>query len=165
MIKQAKVGDYVVFGQYEQDNDTSNGKEDVEWLVLDVQEDRALLISKYLLDCKPYNTTDDHVTWETCTLRKWLNDEFINTAFSTLLDLGIGPKAGFAIMDKESKWSDYIEDWLQFNDVKTYIYLKVKLVFDPPQSSSVASSYASTVKELEWRICNRKDREGGDENE
>ena len=90
---------------------------------------------------------------------------FINTAFSTLLDLGIGPKAGFAIMDKESKWSDYIEDWLQFNDVKTYIYLKVKLVFDPPQSSSVASSYASTVKELEWRICNRKDREGGDENE
>ena len=68
-------------------------------------------------------------------------------------------------MDKESKWSDYIEDWLQFNDVKTYIYLKVKLVFDPPQSSSVASSYASTVKELEWRICNRKDREGGDENE
>ena len=84
MRKQAKVGDYVVFGQYEQDNDTSNGKEDVEWLVLDVQEDRALLISKYLLDSKPYNTTDDHVTWETCTLRKWLNDEFINTAFSDM---------------------------------------------------------------------------------
>ena len=84
MIKQAKVGDYVVFGQYEQDNDTSNGKEDVEWRVLDVQEDRALLISKYLLDSKPYNTTDDHVTWETCTLRKWLNDEFINTAFSDM---------------------------------------------------------------------------------
>lgn len=84
MIKQARVGDYVVFGQYEQDNDTSNGKEDVEWLVLDVQEDRALLISKYLLDSKPYNTTDDHVTWETCTLRKWLNDEFINTAFSDM---------------------------------------------------------------------------------
>ncbi len=84
MIKQAKVGDYVVFGEYEQDNDTSNGKEDVEWLVLDVQEDRALLISKYLLDSKPYNTTEAHVTWETCTLRKWLNDEFINTAFSNM---------------------------------------------------------------------------------
>ena len=84
MIKQAKVGDYVVFGQYEQDNDTSNGKENVEWLVLDVQEDRALLISKYLLDSKPYNTTDAHVTWKTCTLRKWLNDEFINTAFSDM---------------------------------------------------------------------------------
>ena len=84
MLKLAKVGDYVVFGQYEQDNDTSNGKEDIEWLVLDVQEDRALLISKYLLDSKPYNTTDAHVTWKTCTLRKWLNDEFINTAFSDM---------------------------------------------------------------------------------
>ena len=81
-IKSAKAGDYVVFGAYEQDNDTSNGKEDIEWLVLEVKDGKALLISKYALDCQPYNTVYENVTWETCTLRKWLNNDFINTAFS-----------------------------------------------------------------------------------
>ena len=81
-FEDIKVGDYVFFGTYEQDNNTSNGKEDIEWLVLDVQDGKALLISKYALDCKPYNTTLTDVTWETCTLRKWLNDDFINSAFS-----------------------------------------------------------------------------------
>ena len=81
-LKAAEVGDYVVFGSYEQDNDTSNGKEDVEWLVLDVKGGKALLVSKYALDCKPYNTSYTDVTWETCTLRKWLNNDFLGAAFS-----------------------------------------------------------------------------------
>ena len=81
-VKVAKVGDYVLFGAYEQDNNTSNGKEDVEWLVLEIKDGKALVISKYALDCKPYNTSHTHVTWETCTLRKWLNNDFINAAFS-----------------------------------------------------------------------------------
>ena len=81
-FKNAKVGDYITFGKYEQDNNTSNGKEDIEWLVLDVQDGKALVISKYGLDCKPYNTNYTDVTWETCSLRSWLNDEFINEAFS-----------------------------------------------------------------------------------
>ena len=82
-LKVAKVGDYVFFGAYEQDNDASNGKEDIEWLVLDVKDGKALLISKYALDCKQYNTSRADVTWETCALRKWLNNDFSNTAFST----------------------------------------------------------------------------------
>lgn len=77
----AKIGDYVTFGKYEQDNNTENDMEDIEWLVLDIQGDKALLISKYGLDCKPYNEDLMFVTWETCTLRKWLNNEFINNAF------------------------------------------------------------------------------------
>ena len=81
-LKVAKVGDYVFFGAYEQDNNTSNGKEDVEWLVLEVKDEKALVISKYALDCKQYNTSYTDVTWETCTLRKWLNNDFINAAFS-----------------------------------------------------------------------------------
>ena len=76
------VGDICYFGAYEQDNDLTNGKEPIEWLVLDVQGDKALLLSKYGLDAKPYNTTYADVTWETCTLRKWLNDDFLKTAFS-----------------------------------------------------------------------------------
>lgn len=82
MIKTAMVGDYVIFGSYEQDNNTSNGKEDIEWLVLDVENDKALLISKYALDCKPYNEEETAVTWESCTLRTWLNNSFLNTAFT-----------------------------------------------------------------------------------
>ncbi len=81
--KNTQVGDYVKFGSYEQDNNTSNGKEDIEWLVLDVQDGRVLVISKYGLDAKRYNEEIAEVTWETCTLRKWLNNEFINTAFTS----------------------------------------------------------------------------------
>ena len=80
--RTAKVGDTIIFGAYEQDNDTSNGKEGVEWLVLDVKDGKALVISKYALDCKQYNTSYTDITWETCTLRKWLNNDFINAAFS-----------------------------------------------------------------------------------
>ncbi|MBQ7036648.1 MAG: TIR domain-containing protein, partial [Clostridia bacterium] len=82
-IKLAKVGDYVFFGAYEQDNNTENGKEDIEWLVLEVKDGKALVISKYALDCKQYNTDLTGVTWETCTLRKWLNNDFLGAAFST----------------------------------------------------------------------------------
>lgn len=81
-LKNPQVGDYVLFGTYEQDNDTANGKEEIEWLVLDVQDGKALLISKYALDCKPYNRSESNVTWETCTLRTWLNEDFLNAAFS-----------------------------------------------------------------------------------
>lgn len=76
------VGDYITFGSYEQDNNTANGLEDIEWLVLDVQDGKVLVVSNYALDCKPYNEEIEEVTWETCTLRSWLNDEFINTAFT-----------------------------------------------------------------------------------
>ena len=81
-LKNIKVGSHINFGTYEQDNNTSNGKEDVEWLVLEVKDGKALVISKYALDCKQYNTSRTYVTWETCTLRKWLNNDFINAAFS-----------------------------------------------------------------------------------
>ena len=80
-LKAAKVGDYVFFGAYEQDNNTANGKEDVEWLVLEVKDRKALVISKYALDCKKYSSRYMD-TWETCTLREWLNNGFINAAFS-----------------------------------------------------------------------------------
>ena len=81
-LKVAKVGDYVFFGAYEQDNNTSTGKEDIEWLVLEVKDGKALVISKYALDCQQYNTSSTAVTWETCTLRKWLNSNFLGSAFT-----------------------------------------------------------------------------------
>lgn len=83
LLAKAKPGDTVFFGAYEQDNNTSNGKEDIAWLVLEVKDGKALVVSKYALDCKQYNTSSTNVTWETCTLRKWLNTDFINSAFSS----------------------------------------------------------------------------------
>lgn len=83
LFAKANVGDTVCFGAYEQDNDTSNGKEDIEWLVLAKENNNVLIISDKALDCQPYNASDEDATWETCSLRKWINDTFLNTAFST----------------------------------------------------------------------------------
>lgn len=81
-IREAEVGDYVTFGAYEQDNDPSNGKESIEWLVLEKDGDSVLLISRYALDCRPYHDALDEMTWEECSLRAWLNESFLNDAFS-----------------------------------------------------------------------------------
>ena len=76
------VGSLVTFGHYEQDKDEANGQEEIQWMVLDRDGDRALLLSKYGLDAKQYNTKYTKVTWETCTLRQWLNSTFLDTAFT-----------------------------------------------------------------------------------
>lgn len=83
------VGDIIKFGKYEQDGDYENGKEDIEWQVLKVDKygKEVLVISKYALDKVKYNeynvARDSDLSWETCTLRKWLNNEFKNEAFSS----------------------------------------------------------------------------------
>lgn len=76
----------------------------------------------------------------------------INTVFTTLNELGVGPSEGFMIEDDITVWSAYIEDEKKFNSVKTYIYLKVKLIFDPPLNSAVLQSMKESVKEFEWRL-------------
>lgn len=76
----------------------------------------------------------------------------INSIFSTLHQLGIGPDNGFAIETKDAVWDDFLGDDLIKNNVKTYVYLRVKLVFDPPTSSFALTSMQEQVKELEWRI-------------
>ena len=76
------VGENVTFGRYEQDNNSSNGTEGIEWTVLDVQGEKALLLSKYGLNCKTYYKSQSPVTWETSDLRAWLNGEFYNKAFT-----------------------------------------------------------------------------------
>ena len=84
LLANANPGETVFFGSYEQDNDTSNGKEDITWIVLAKEDNKILVISEEALDCKPYNNEKyTEVTWETCALRKWLNSSFINSAFSS----------------------------------------------------------------------------------
>lgn len=76
----------------------------------------------------------------------------INNVFSTLSDLGVGPADGFFIMDGEAVWTDYIDDISLINRVISYMYLKVKLAFDPPQNSSAAKSMENMADQAEWRI-------------
>lgn len=78
-----EVGDIYTFGAYQQDNDTSNDKQPIKWLVLAKEDNKILLISEKALDCQKYNDSCADVTWETCSLRKWLNSTFLNAAFST----------------------------------------------------------------------------------
>ena len=76
------VGNLVTFGTYEQDNNGGKGQEAIQWRVLAREGSKALLISVHNLDCQHYNTSYTSVTWETCTLRGWLNDAFLNMAFT-----------------------------------------------------------------------------------
>lgn len=83
------VGKTFTFGHYEQDNNTGNGKEAIEWQVLEVKGDKVLIISKNTLDAKAYHSSWVDITWEKCTLRTWLNKDFLNVAFSAAEQAGI----------------------------------------------------------------------------
>lgn len=76
----------------------------------------------------------------------------INTAFSTLTQLGVGPANGFMIEDATPVWSDFIGSDLQFNSVKSYVFLRVKQLFDPPATSYLISATENQIRELEWRL-------------
>lgn len=76
----------------------------------------------------------------------------INSVFSILTQLGVGPDNGFMIQDKESVWSEFTEDDRKIELVKSYVYLKVKLLFDPPLSSAVIESTNRMISECEWRL-------------
>ena len=77
----------------------------------------------------------------------------INSVISILSQIGVGPSDGFSIRDESSTWNELVSD-KRLESVKSYVYLKVKLLFDPPQSSVVMESYNRVISELEWRIAN-----------
>lgn len=76
----------------------------------------------------------------------------INMVLNILNQLGVGPAEGFAITDDTQTWSDFISDMSKLEMVKTYVYLKVKQVFDPNQNSNITQAYNEQIKELEWRL-------------
>lgn len=76
----------------------------------------------------------------------------INSVFSILNQLGVGPTDGFSIEDDSAVWSDFIGNDPRLSDVKSFVYLKVRMLFDPPLSSAVAESMNRLASELEWRI-------------
>lgn len=76
----------------------------------------------------------------------------INTVFTILNEMGVGPDDGFVIEDASTTWDSYITDRRKFDKIKTYVYLKVRLYFDPPQNSSLTEAIKQQISELEWRL-------------
>lgn len=77
---------------------------------------------------------------------------YINTVFGTLHQLGVGPEEKFVITGDSELWSDFTTEGEEIEEVKSYMYLRVRLLFDPPSSSFVLSSFKEQLKELEWRL-------------
>lgn len=75
----------------------------------------------------------------------------INSTFSTLAQLGVGPLV-FQIEDESLEWSDFVEDDVLLNLIKTYVYLKVRLIFDPPVTSYTQTALEKQIEQFEWRI-------------
>lgn len=76
----------------------------------------------------------------------------INSAFMNLTQLGVGPPEGYSIEDKTNAWSEFVRDTSKMSSVKSYIYLRVKLLFDPPMSAAVMESTNRQISEYEWRL-------------
>lgn len=76
----------------------------------------------------------------------------INTALMVLTQIGVGPEKGFSIKDASVKWSDFLTDMSKLEGVKTYVYLRVKPLFDPTSSSAISSAMKNVADELEWRL-------------
>ena len=76
----------------------------------------------------------------------------INSVFMILNQMGVGPEAGFSIVDATATWSDFMDGGPSIEAVKSYVALKVRLLFDPPQSSTVMDAIKSQISELEWRL-------------
>lgn len=75
----------------------------------------------------------------------------INSVFSILHQMGVGPEKTFSIVDDKAIWDDFLDDD-DFNEVKTYMYLKVKMMFDPPTNSNIMNAMKEQINEFEWRL-------------
>lgn len=107
-----------------------------------METDKSILnsIKKLLGMSVDYNPFDDDIIIH------------INSVFSTLNQMGVGPANGFSIEDSSTTWDEYTEDESVKNIVKTYMFLKVRLLFDPPTLGSVTESINNQLKELEYRL-------------
>ena len=155
---EVSIGDYISFGRYEQNNVIEDGREDISWLVLAKEDNKILIISEYALDRKNYHDTDEDVTWETCDLRKWLNKDFLEEAFTESEQKRI---AETSLENKEN--STYKTDGgnatvdriFAFSEEECYIYFPEgaayeKALFTAPTDYAVAKgAYRGGVGDLD----------------
>ena len=86
-------------------------------------------------------------------------DADITTAFSVLTQLGVGPIGGFFVEDDVAEWSDFVDDFIKQNLIKSYVFLKVRMLFDPPATSFLIAAYEKQIAEYEARILIQREAE------
>ncbi len=85
----------------------------------------------------------------------------VNSAFSTLTDLGVGPEEGFVIEDDSVEWTDYLSDNLPtLSKIKTFVFLQTRILFDPPTTSFLLDAFKEQIAEAVWRINTRREETG-----
>ena len=115
---------------------------------MDIDESILVSIKKLLGIAEDYNYFDQDIIMH------------INAALMILTQLGVGPSKGFLITDDSSTWSDFIKNSDNLGSIQSYVYMKVKLMFDPPQNSFTVDSMTKLVNELEWRLNVAADNSG-----
>ena len=105
-------------------------------------------MTKSILDStkKILGVSADYAAWDLDILTH------INSTFSTLQQIGVGPVEGFMIEDNAPEWGTFLGDDPRLNSVKTYVYMRVRLLFDPPATSFAINSLEEQVREMEWRL-------------
>lgn len=145
----AAVGDLIRFGSYEQDNDQGNGPEPIDWQVLAREGDRIFVVSVYGLDCQPFDEENDAHGWKDCSLRRWLNEDFLNTAFSPeeraaipAVEVPAGENSYFGLRDDFSGTTRDRVFCLSEAELHEYLYTGVNNLSDDRGYYCVATLYA-----------------------
>lgn len=171
MINGIGVGDYVTFGRYEQDNILENGPEPIEWLVLDIKDGKAFLLARYGLDRHQYHTEamingdikrPMTITWEMCDMREWLNNEFINVAFtneeiqSIVLTLITNPPSKYGYDGGDDTWDKVFllsgEETKKYLGEEVWINKEIKYCNDKAYTKPTAYAIAQGVEAAHYRI-------------
>ena len=154
-IKNAQPGDTISFGAFEQDNNPSNGKEEIQWTVLDRKDDHIFVISKKALACHSYSEEYADTTWADSELRSWLNDEFLQEAFSMyhqnmILDTEVEAEASSAYGTDPGA---YTLDRLYLpseNEIRTYYETEAERICQPTVYAKVQGSYLEDLNCWWW---------------
>ena len=159
------TGEMITFGRYEQDGDLSNGPEEIEWIVLDVRDGKYLLLSRFGLEAKPYNAVQKSVTWENCTLREWLNGDFMAAAFlpeeqALILQTNVGNDAAQGFGDWKTDGGNDTTDrvfLLSYSEANRYLGVTDK---SGDNAASRVSPTAMAVRNGAWDNEKNRTAEG-----
>ena len=154
-IKDAQPGDTIVFGAFEQDNNPSNGKEEIEWLVLDREDNKICVISKKALACHNYQDEFENTTWADSQIRSWLNTEFLKDAFSQYhqkLILETNVKAEKVSNYDTDPGADTVDRlyFLSESEVKKYFPTDAERTCQPTVYAKVQGAYLKSLNGWWW---------------
>lgn len=150
-----QIGSVLFLGKYQIDSDKENGTEDIEWLILDIKDGRALVVSKYALDIKTLHGDHVNVTWEECALRTWLNGEFFEAAFDQTEKerIPIVAVPAHAVPDSKTTPGNETQDrifLLSYEEAMTYFASDEDRQCPPTAYSAENGAYVSSGTENCW---------------